>query len=349
MTTLLIPSSSRPPIQIRKHVRNGAHPDAELMALLAESANHAARWMSQEVCSFGMPLDSIYAAESAVRWRAAWHSSPFAKHLYVRFACVRQGKIGFSHSADPYVKLTVTDATEATTYGTAEFHFGYSSSGDNDDVPSGWGHVGLVLKSSGTNATIPADTDLFLKIENTNDCRVISAMVWEISMGPDTANGYAAQNYAAFSPVMADDRGDVASVARDMWKHGAAKLWMQSHPGTAYLSTTYRNIIDRSSTTVSAATPGATLDLRNRTSKRLEASGVPVKMWVYGTATGASGAVGIHDSTGALIAEILVPVGSAWSSATFYLPATVAKYDLLEKAGAGSITTDAVSLIQYIA
>jgi len=91
-----------------------------------------------------------------------------------------------------------------------------------------------------------------------------------------------------------------------------------------------KNLIDNTSTTVSASTPGVQLDLRYRTTLSRAALGVPVRFWAYASSTVASdtGYVQILDSAGA--AKLTVPITGTtaqWYATEGYLPATDAKYD----------------------
>jgi hypothetical protein len=90
----------------------------------------------------------------------------------------------------------------------------------------------------------------------------------------------------------------------------------------------FQNYHDDSSTTVSADTPGRTLDLRQW--KTRARAGVPVKFWVKAlTATpGDTGAVLLVDETGAAVLTVLIDNGPGWYNTTGILPATRAKYDV---------------------
>lgn len=99
----------------------------------------------------------------------------------------------------------------------------------------------------------------------------------------------------------------------------------------------YKNVVDGTSTTVSAATPGWTVDLRNHTTARLRSQGVPVrfKVCVNSTVGNDTGAVKLLDSTGTAVLTCLINNPAATSSAIGdwywadgYVPATLAKYDV---------------------
>lgn len=99
----------------------------------------------------------------------------------------------------------------------------------------------------------------------------------------------------------------------------------------------FRNVVDDSSETVSAATPGWTVDLRNHTTHRLRSQGVPVrlKVCVNSTVGNDTGAIKLVDEAGATVLTCLVNNPAAttsqigdWYWADGYVPATLAKYDV---------------------
>lgn len=99
----------------------------------------------------------------------------------------------------------------------------------------------------------------------------------------------------------------------------------------------YRNVVDDSSTSVSAATPGWTVDLRNHTTARLRSQGVPCrfKVCVNSTVGNDTGAIKLVDSTGSTVLTCLINNPAATSSSIGdwywvdgYVPATLAKYDV---------------------
>lgn len=112
----------------------------------------------------------------------------------------------------------------------------------------------------------------------------------------------------------------------------------------------YTNLVDGTSTTPSASTPGYTLDMRHRTTMSRAALGVPVVMKVTATATaGDTGSVKLLDSNGA---DVLVCLcnegGTANYAVSGYLPATVAKYDLVAGGNlSGSLTILSVNVFEY--
>lgn len=115
------------------------------------------------------------------------------------------------------------------------------------------------------------------------------------------------------------------------------------------------NVIDNSSTTVSASTPGITVDLREHTTYRLRNVGVPVrfKVCVYSSAGADTGAVKLLDSNGVALITCLVNGAATtdaegdWYWADGYVPDALAKYDVHYGGNTtGSLTVFSTSLYE---
>lgn len=330
------------PLMYRKFSRNGMVPDATFQNQLAEATNAAVRWREREVFRYSTPLASIPASASGSRgrWRFAWHTSPYAKNLKARVVMAIESGAGLS-SLSPHARLIVLDSS-AVEIGRMEIHWG---TGSGSDVPDDFGHRSGILTLSGSIVDLPTDEDLFGYWEDLNEARLVSCTVWETSSVASLKT-----NNAQGTPILDADREDVADRLRNLWKAGASPLahWtvdLAASPRTNS-TTTAKSLIDDTSTTVSAATPGFTLDLANRSTVRR--STVPVTMWVYAARTTSNGSVTLKDSTGAAVVTVSITGTADWYSGTGDLPASAAKYDLHHVAGAaGTISTNAVSLLSY--
>lgn len=362
MSTVNAPKFLRPALQTNQFMRNGGfYPDARAQTFMNEETNRICLWRTKEVATFSVPIASIpaLASTSRPRWRFVIHSSPFARFLWLR--CVSaQVAIGSGTGpagGDPFVKLLVQTVVPATV-GTAEFHYGANpTAGATIDTPAFFGE-GLIPLNDGTNfVAIPADTDLYCTISDEGS-RAVCCTVYETALEPTTLNGYLESGVVAGAPIYDEDRGDMATILRTAWKRGAAHLanWSTDTDATAPTNATSTNkhIIDGSAPPVTAAKPGWTIDLTNRSTVRRAASGVPCIMQVFakhsvGGAT--AGVVMLLDSGGGVITSVAgFGTVAGWkSSGAFFMPATVAKYDLFfnNNSIAGTITPYAVSLYQY--
>ena len=349
MSTVVIPRATSFQLQGGIFARNGKCPDAAFQRQLVDAANHCARYRVKELARFVSPIANIPAASSNQRFRFACHTSPFAFQIHVRMILAPS-----THGVNPTGRLTMVDGAAAT-IGIAECRFGRTTT-TTPDTPAYFGSLRMPLLSSGVVVTVPPSTDLFGLIEDVDGGRIVAATVYEVSFDADTDNGYLPGGFAQGTPIYDEDRGDMVELARDLWKRGASPLWNWSSNtnGTApvTIDNTYRNIVDDSSTAVSASTPGATFVLGNRS--RLSLGTVPCVMKVYAkSGSGSGGSVRFVDSAGAVKASCATfGTTASWvSSGAFYLPASTAKYDLhyshIGLALGVQFTCYAVSIYQY--
>jgi hypothetical protein len=336
------------PLQAARYVRNGMVPHAQFETELAASINFAAASRPKEMFRFygNIPdAPSSGGGGERSRWRFASHTGPRFRQLRVTFLLARQT---LSDSNLASAKLYITNADASTTYSVGEFAFG-TGPGASSDTPAdlGWGEVVMT--------DIPADTDIYGQFVDVEGGRLISATVAEDSLALLTPNNYVLPSAVAVKGPIYDSRFEsMLTLARDTWSRGAAQLanWTSDTDATAPIITdsTYTNIVDATSTTVSAATPGYCLDLRYCRTRTRDT--VPCKLFAYGsTTTGSPTAVGIHDSSGALLGAITgFTTTPTWRSTTIDMPAAEDKYDLMFKsggAGADFFSLYATSLYQY--
>ena len=346
----------RRPIQAAKFVRNGKYPESWVQSALADSVNHAARWRAKQVYakSVGI-LDTVAQSAGTVsRWRFAWRSGPYARHLQAKAIMMNCNSLP---NGNPYGLLTVRNGA-GTSIGTMRFYFG-ANAGSTFDNTADWSIQYDVLNDgSYNNITLTADTEYFGEVSDVDQSRIRAIVVYEHSVDVDTST-HPNPSCAARSPVYDGDRQDVATVARKMWKQGASPLWHVGPSTTANSLTTTSTTLTSvlfdptlgTGTAVSAATVGATLDMTYKgTSSRTGASAVPVTMWCYVNCS-SDGTVALKDSSGTalLTATSAGDSVSRWVTATGYLPATVAKYDLHFKVASnpGAIILYGMSLYQY--
>lgn len=275
------------------------------------------------------------AGASRVRWRFRGYTSPAARRLVVH---VIIGSVGAPVPlSDPYVLFT-----ETISGGTLEFR---SNVYGGIDVPSD-------LTYATASIDIDSATDIACSFTDINDARLISAMVYEELLPPDTANGLM-MPIGAGTNILDEHRQQLAENLENIWESQGSQVWnwTADTAATAFTNatTTAKNLIDSSVTTVSAASPGATIDMTGKATRRQESTGVPVTMWVYASATTSSGAVRLVDSSGSTIITVAVSAGSAaWYSADGFMAASEDKYDLHGVAGAsGDITVHAVSIFEF--
>lgn len=352
MSGVSIPIRQRAALRTNQYARNGTYPAAYMQAYMQEEANHLLWVRSKQVGRWTCPIQSIPATNtagtSATRWRFVTHSGTHASRYYARMIAARSYTDGTD--AEPFVRLLI-ELSDGTDVGTIDFHM--SNVQKSSDTPNEWHETVLPLRdSNGDIVELTPDTDYYGTFIDFDGGRLISATVYETSLAADTDNGYLPDGPVAGSPVFDEDRGDLTTVLRTAWKRNAANLWHWASNTDSAAPTnataTDTNVID-GSTSVSGASAGATLDLRNRSTVRRTT--VPCKFFVYGKNTvgvGSNGQVQFKDSGGTNLLTVNLPsTTAAWFSGTVNLPATQAKYDVTFDSGAGTTTVYAFSLIQY--
>jgi lysophospholipase L1-like esterase len=113
----------------------------------------------------------------------------------------------------------------------------------------------------------------------------------------------------------------------------------------------YRNLIDNASTSVTANTIGAQLDMQYRTTLGRSLLGVPVRLrvWAVNTNAGEAQSVRLLNSAGSTLIEVsITDTGSPrWYVQDGYIPATDAKYDLHFGGATVMPTVYSISLEEY--
>jgi hypothetical protein len=331
---------SHAPIEPARWSRNGKYPDAVMRLATTMLANSTAQVRVKEIARFSSNMNTLtagLASGETVLWRFAYMPSPYTVAIHARAMMISTNTFA---SSDPYAVVTIDGL------GDCEVHYGDGLSAQSS----------LYFTNQSTDIIDAAPTDNtwhFGQVSVFNYARVVAMSIYEYAL--DQADPFP-QGYAASTPILDTDRELVTIGARNMWKQQGAKLftWSTDHEGAprTRTSATAINVINNSSTTVSAATPGFLLDLRYRSTVRRTT--VPVTLWVYGSSAGATGGtVTLKDSGGVAVATVsgigAGGGGADWYSTTANLPATEAKYDLHMSSpdGVNTLTLYAATLAQY--
>lgn len=345
MSSISIPIQTPAVIVPRRSVRNGLFPTATFTHQLIQLTNHVARYRPKEVARYASDLFNLLAGSggaTSVRGRGFFRSSPYASRLWAIMVCLRNS------SASPSARIDLKQA--GSTISSATFRPG---NGPGTATPAFCVSSGPVVFVDNTGApdAIPTSTDLELVFNVVNGAGLLSAVVYEEALPSDTSNGYVDAGVALLSPIYDATREGVANLVRNMFGKGSAHLftWTAgSNPSSTIPSTTSatpKNIID-SSTTLSASTPGFTLDLTNCTQLRDASSGVRAVMQVYGKdTTNGNGSVVLKNSAGTTVITVgPFTTTDAWTAGNGYLTAGVDKYDVQFFTSAGTLTVFAVSV-----
>jgi hypothetical protein len=349
---LTSPKTTQPPIQLRRHVRNGTHPNALLASQMNEAANMAAMfrtkqsWAMPDHTGLALPLSQL---ADRVRARWAFHTGPMTHQLLAMFVMyppneVASGVAG-ANGADTYARCDILNGAGAT-IATDDFHYGPGPAGSAVDA-FGWPNVKVITKY----LAVSPITDYYGVLTDKNYGRIQSACIFEIPSMTTNNSGYLSENIAERAPIADAYRENLLPLPYLQWRRGGCMQvnWSVAD-GAAPITnatTTPTNVVDNTSTAISAATPGYTLDMSYR-DRLSETTGVPCAMKVYASRTASNGTVTLKDSAGATIATVTVTGAIGWYSTTFNMPATADKYDIHYTAGAaGTITLHAVSIYEY--
>jgi hypothetical protein len=353
------PRDAAPPIQLDRWYRVGRHPDANAANDLAIAATQGALYRPKQV--FCSPCRLINAGVTGpIRWRFSFRTGAYHHALLVAAVVLPNSGILalYNHSA----KLSIySDTAEATlvvseTFSRGSNPHGTAWSGSSMD----WADVRPITKLV---TGLSPDTAYYAKWEDVDYGILQSASVVDLQSLTENNDGYPAANHTAMSPVVDDVRRNIASMVSSLWKKNAAHLlnWTVDDGTGAPVtitSSTATNIVDGSSTSVSAATPGFYLDLTDCDRLSQASTGVPCVMKVFAKWTknaspnAAGGTILLKDSGGATVASITDGWSSAtpvWVSVSFNMDAVNDKYDITynSDAGGGSFAVYAISIYMY--
>lgn len=342
--------AASPPLPVNWYCRNGKHPSAEYWNALNEATNQAALYRTKEMFSFVNHTSwkswTGSLVGSSARWRAAFHTSRYT-HAVGALVMMLPPDAGYDQNT--HAKLTIySDATETTTVASETFVYGPGPTGTTRTLTLPyWKVITKVIDG------LTPGTDYYCKFSNETYGIVLAATVFDLQSMTENFAGFLSQNLTSQSEIYDSYRQNVATMQKNALKRNGAKVFSWSvDDGTAPLTTTSAtstNIIDRTSTAVSASTPGLTIDMRNK-ARLSQTSGVPVVMKAFGQmSAGTNGTVVLVDSTNTVVASISAAftTTASWQSVSFNLPATQDKYDIRFSTTAGTFSLHSISCYQY--
>jgi hypothetical protein len=338
-----------PPIEIDRFCRNGQHPNPVLQNQVNAQANAAVLYRSKEVFSAG---DEAFGANIASggagdrqRWRFAFRTGPYTHALYY-VVIMGQPSAGFTNNTYSRLDLfTVTD--ESAVVVATNFVYGNDPTNGTD---SGFGFLKVI---TGFVDGITGDTAYYGRFVDVDNGCMVAACVFDLQSMTENTGGYLAQSATTHTPVLNLHRSLPVNISNALWQIGGAHVLNWSvNAGASPITTTsatLTNIVDGTSTGApTAATPGYTLNMTDK--DRLNSGGnVACVMKAFAKVSGAvTGTVYLKDSSNNTVTSVAVTSTTAgWVSATFNLPATVAKYDLQFATSAGTLSLYAVSIYEY--
>lgn len=352
-----VPASkgASPPIQIDRWARNGKHPNAQLMNLMTEAANQAALYRSKEVFSGADRIDPFHSISSVstdrTRWRWAFHTGPYCHALYA-VVVMRPPNNGLDHNS--LARIDIADSG-GSIVATRDFIYG----NDPTNGAGGNGAWPYYKVLTGFIEGVSPDTDYTGTISDIDYGRVLSCSVFDLESLTEHFNGYLPMNVGTHSAIVGTYRENIATMLYNLWRKGAAQVFNWSvNDGTTpqtNATSTFKNAINPSVTTVSAASPGYTISMTGK-DRVSQSTGVPVVMKVCaanGVGGAATGVVKLVDSAGTTIMSIAdgwstTASSPNWQSVSGVLPATTDKYDLqFNNNSGGTLSLYAVSVYEY--
>jgi hypothetical protein len=350
MTTVFVTPTIGAIIQSQQKVRNGLVPDSQFHNAIIGQANNVAAFRGKDIFSSSgnLGIATPGGAGERVRWRFAFHTGPFCKTVRAKVLMCPVSK--FSNS-NGYARLKIVDAGTLVTTGTDDFHYsptiGASVAAAN--VPDNWGYGEVEV-------AVSPDTDYYGYVSDFDGGIALSCDVYETQLLPDTTNGYVGPvHVAAQSGIFDNQRQDLAVLGDKMWRRGASQVFnwstdLDSEARTFVSVAADRNVVDNTSTTVSAATPGFTIDMTGKVT--LANSVLNCVIACYGNrGAGTSGNQGVKvkNSAGTVLVNVIGAVAAnGWFTSVVQLPATTAKYDLQGYSNSGTFTLYAVSVYEYL-
>lgn len=317
---------------------NGLYPSANFYRRIVDGLNHLTAHRHREVYAMAAHLgDSTYHYSGTTtiarfRFRAGYG----ATRVRVRMLLGRD--IAAGTSSTPTAKVTIG----ATDIG--PFSYGQSAV-NTDDEPD-------ALAVFTGEADITPGTAYACAVVTTDHARVMGLSV--VELGDETIDR--AVNYfsrlapAAGTEIFAADFGRLSEGLSKIWRQngGTCAHWGRKGGVSRTRSTASAvNLIDGTSTTPSATTPGWSLDLSYRATQGRAT--VPCELAVYGSVPAGTGTVNLVDSGGTAVIAVTVNSSTAqWFTASGLLPASAAKYDLhLVGDGTNTTTVYAASLTEW--
>jgi hypothetical protein len=319
--------------------KNGDAPQAEFVAMAIRRLRRHYRYDGKTV--FYWPGEFAWpagAAGSRTRWRFQCHTGTRT----ARFACFWAIAHSTIVTTDSYCSILATNVTAGTTE-TLTVNVGAVENPKGTQLSLGECWMGTSYIDA-----LP-DTQYTFRFRDTGGARVVAATIWEVASTTPEAYPFV----SAATPIVNAHRTMLLEGVTNALANNGSHIFNWSVDlGASPRSTTSatsRNLIDNSSTAVSAATPGFIPQLSN--CKTLMQSGVPVVFAAFGEKPAAGdGFVELKDDTGAVVLSITVTSAAAegWFSVTGFLPASdTEKYDVhFRRATGGTLTVNAVSLYQ---
>lgn len=346
--------TASPPIDVDRWCRNGKHPSADLENRLHEATNQAILYRTKELFSCVAPLQNCLnnpATSDRDRWRFAFKTGPYT-HAVLAVVVMLPTNVDIApwSTYNTGARLDIfSDTAEATVVATENFMYGsypHGTSGQN------LGFADIKVLEKVIDGLSPSTT-YYARFTDENIGRIQSACVGDLQSMTENFDGYLSENIANGTNIVSSYRSKLIDASNALLQSGSKVFTWTVDDGTAPVTravNTPANIIDTTVTTVSANSPGFTVDLTGK-ARVSQTSGVPVTMQVFAktSSAGGEGRVYLKNSAGTAVMTMtnVFATTSGWLSVTGFLPASSGKYDLqFDNNGAGTLSVYAVSVYE---
>lgn len=241
-------------LQPKRWARNGSIPDAWFIRQAADYLNHALAYRPRVLFSVGGDFGSgsaIGGSGTKTYWRCRFVSRIGATHLRFKLATI----LALSDVGDPYVEIAVEKVGTGTT--TIRIDTGAAV------APGGGGRQDLLSEFQIHQRDVAIDPQATYNIAITGYAggRPVCVTAWEHADPEiDAARGFVELAPSVYQPINDAIREQVLEGLVNAWRANGSMLLCWPGTGSStprtITGTTYTNIIDGSSTTVSASSPG---------------------------------------------------------------------------------------------
>ena len=337
MAIIQVPRQYPMPIQTSRGVLNGSKPNHIHPSAVADALNHVAIHNRKQVFCYAVIDDGsvVLPAAGTVIHRWAFHTGEASDANYSLRVKLIVTSLGGNYT------FTVNDGS---TTSTVDFDVVFGSVFSGTETVEDIG-VGAAFLSVEPNTSYTATLEY---TSGGGGTYPLSVCCFEQAIGAmDTADAITADSrrFFARAPIHGDAIDNLVDSAHDLWKHNGAHLFSASLTASR-TTASYANAYDSTTTSVSADSPGFTLQPQYLNPYHTDNVECVFKVYASGT-----GDVRLVDSSGALGTLSFSGSAGEWKSGTVNLDGSAAsqKVDIhFQGDGSNSITVNAVCLYTYV-
>lgn len=327
---------------------NGNVPSAAVMKRLAETFNFVSGRCKKQFFLKSQALFEVATPDPAqVIFRGRFRTGHNTTAIRILLGLA---PTDYAFSTSPFVQLVVKDTSPATITITPDtWYLATSTTAAADPVPDGIYHAHSICEGLSANTEYTFHFEVY-------GTRVLYASMTECDKNhaDDSLTAVCDPGqYVAEGAIYDAQISDLVEANNELWQHNGAHLisWCPNwydNTWPALAATSYTNMINNSSTTVTAATPGWNLQtLYHNTVNRTT---VPVKLAVLVERVSGVGTFDyrLTDGTNTLGTTGASGAGEQWLTTTGTIPAQAStKWDLHGKVSAGTWRIKAISLYEW--